>query len=96
MGAELDFMKEEWAKSTKSCSECDLPLMYFNPAFLSHILSKGAYPELRLDPENIQIHCFDCHQQWEFGDKKSMKCYNEKLINKLKLKANVKSKNKNR
>src|SRR5574343_114423 len=41
----------------------------------SHILSRGAHPELADDPENIVPHCRDCHQTWEFGDRKNMKTF---------------------
>ena len=52
----------------------------------SHILSKGAFCEHRHNPDNFNKLCFDCHQQWEFGDKSKMKIYehNQLIIQKLK------------
>ena len=38
----------------------------------SHILSRGAHPELADDPDNIVPHCRECHNKWEFGDRRSM------------------------
>jgi hypothetical protein len=48
----------------------------------SHILSKGSQPKLRHVKANINILCLECHQKWEFGDKKSMDIYpaNEQII----------------
>jgi hypothetical protein len=43
----------------------------------SHILSKGAYKELRHNESNFQRLCFQCHQIYEFGDRTKMKTYNE-------------------
>ena len=41
----------------------------------SHILSKGAFPEYRHCEWNFRLYCLQCHQKWEFGDRKSMKSY---------------------
>ena len=41
----------------------------------SHCLSKGAYCEYRHKSWNIQRLCLRHHQQWEFGDRKSMRIY---------------------
>lgn len=43
----------------------------------SHIVPKSKSNELRHDVNNINHLCFDCHFKWEFGDKKSMKIYEE-------------------
>ena len=52
----------------------------------SHILSKGSNPAFRHDKDNINILCLECHQVWEFGDKKSMGIYpeNEEIIQMLR------------
>ena len=52
----------------------------------SHILSKGSQPRLRHNKENVNILCLQCHQSWEFGDKKAMRIYpsNEIMIGLLK------------
>ena len=37
----------------------------FTVRFFAHVLSKGAFPELRLDKENIEILCFPCHWRYD-------------------------------
>lgn len=31
---------------------------------LSHVYTKGAHPELRLDPDNVKMLCHKCHMYW--------------------------------
>lgn len=77
------------------CEECGIPLSdIFEDADgnivamyrFSHILGKGAFPEFRHNRLNMNILCLECHQVWEFGDKKKMKIYkdNMEIIQKLK------------
>lgn len=35
--------------------------------FFSHILSRGAYPEAAMDPENIVFMTLQEHHTWEFS-----------------------------
>ena len=44
---------------------------------ISHIKSKGAAPDLYYVEENVNILCPACHNQYEFGDRKSMKIWPE-------------------
>jgi hypothetical protein len=37
--------------------------------FFSHRKSKGAYPELRLCKDNIDLLCPECHRLWDFSNK---------------------------
>lgn len=41
--------------------------------FFSHRKSKGAYPQLRLLKENIDLLCQACHYEWDFGDKNKIR-----------------------
>lgn len=52
----------------------------------SHILSKGAFEEFRHNKNNINRICREHHDQWEFGNRESMKIYepNQIIIQKLK------------
>lgn len=55
-----------WLKRPHKCENCCTYLGEEPKTFyFSHIKSKGAYPELRLVEENIEILCLNCHQAWE-------------------------------
>lgn len=72
---------EIWAERPHNCVECGkflpededgLPIK----VYFSHVLSKGAHPELRFDAMNIVLHCPDCHRFWETSGKmREMKTY---------------------
>jgi len=60
--------REIWHERKRECVECGSPLI--SPpvkSYFSHLLSKGAHPELRFDKENIVLHCRGCHNKWEFA-----------------------------
>lgn len=40
--------------------DCRVPLL-FSTAQFHHLKTKGAHPGLRLEPKNIVIICFSCH-----------------------------------
>ena len=69
------------------CEECHKILLGYSAHFISHNLSRGAYPQLRDEPENITILCREHHDQWETGNRKAMRIYPEKanIMHKLKL-----------
>lgn len=77
-----DLNAEIWATRPHVCEECQTPLPK-KPVktFFSHLLSKGAHPELRHDPDNIVLHCRGCHNKWEFaaGFRKTSVTYNKHL-----------------
>lgn len=68
------------------CEECMRPIRFYSAVNCSHILSRGAYPEMAIDVRNINILCFDCHNRWEHGNRESMRIYprNLKIIEELK------------
>lgn len=80
------FYKFCLATKTMVCEECGKPILHPGAVNVSHILTRGAHPDLAHDPRNINILCFAHHQMWENGDRKSMRIYpiNERKINKLK------------
>ena len=80
------FYRYCWDIYTQVCSECMKPLRQYSAVYISHILSRGAFTDCAHDVRNINILCFDCHQRWENGDRKSMRIYsrNMRIINDLK------------
>jgi len=89
------FYKKIFDASDHKCEECGKSL---NTEFrdfegriiarwrYSHILPKSIYPEFRHEELNINNLCFECHQEWENGDKQSMMIYltNQKRIEIMK------------
>lgn len=62
------------------CEECMRPIRVYSAVNCSHILSRGAYPEMAIDARNINILCFDCHNRWENGKRESMRIYPKNLM----------------
>ena len=63
-----------WNTREHKCEVCDDPIKRVDGGvgMFSHILSKGSYPDMRLDEENILLmgdgingNC-NCHFEWEF------------------------------
>jgi len=81
------FFHSIWDNAIHNCENCTKYLGDdYNPVYFSHILTKGAYPQFRYETNNINILCFKCHQEWEFGKKKMMPIYskNIKIIREMK------------
>ena len=80
------FYRWIWARKRHICEETMRPLEQYSAAYISHILTKGAHPEMAHDPRNINILCYEAHNQWEFGDRQKMRIFesNRLIIEKLK------------
>lgn len=76
------FYNQIWEDRPHFCEECGVNLDKYvkeNGDPISHLFShrhsKGARQDLRLDPNNINLLCPECHRKWEFGNRKSMDIY---------------------
>ena len=47
------------------CENCGKPIRHPWATNVSHILTRGAHPEMAHDPRNINILCAECHELWE-------------------------------
>lgn len=75
-----DYYRAMWERhSIKQCEECGIYLQNYSASFISHIIPKGANTFLRSEPENHNLLCLTCHNQWEFGDRKTMKIFPKNL-----------------
>lgn len=54
-----------WQHSPHVCSECMKPLKEYSAVYISHNLSRGAYPNMAFDPRNVTVLCFECHNRYE-------------------------------
>lgn len=82
----IKFYKWVWAHRPHYCEECMKPLNEYSAVHVSHILSRGGYPEMAYDIRNINILCYKHHAQYENGDRESMRIFakNEITISELK------------
>lgn len=67
------FYRIMWAHKDHICEECGLPLEHYSSTFISHIFSRGAFPEMAYDVRNVNILCARCHRKWETGNRDKMK-----------------------
>lgn len=68
---ERELFAKIWGKREHVCSHCGAKLQEpIRSFYFSHIKSKGAFPELRLEESNIELMCLKCHQEYEFGSRK--------------------------
>jgi hypothetical protein len=61
---------EIWEEREHVCAKCgkslgDEPKVIF----FSHIRSRGARPDLKMDKDNIELLCSACHRLHEFGER---------------------------
>ena len=75
-----------WDHNPHVCFETLQPLQYYSATYISHILTRGAHPEMAHDPRNVNILCFEQHNRWENGDRERMRIYrsNQRIIEQLK------------
>lgn len=64
-----------WEHKPHQCEECLRPLKGYSAVYISHILSRGAYPQIAHDPRNTNILCERCHATWENGRREDMRIY---------------------
>lgn len=79
MLANEKFFRWVWEHKKHICEETMRPLYNYSAAFCSHILARGAYPEMAHDPRNINILCLEAHNKWENGNKKEMRIYKKNI-----------------
>lgn len=69
------FYRYCWDLYPHICEECIRPLTQFSATYISHIRTRGAFPEAAHDVRNVNILCFKHHNQWETGNRKAMRIY---------------------
>lgn len=69
-----------WDHYPHVCSETMRPLYEYSAAYVSHIMTRGAHPEMAHDPRNVNILCLDMHNRWENGDRQNMRIYQSNLL----------------
>lgn len=64
-----------WEHKIHVCEETMTPLLHYSAVHVSHILSRGAFPEMALDPRNCNLLTKEMHDKWEFGRRWDMRIY---------------------
>jgi 5-methylcytosine-specific restriction endonuclease McrA len=64
---ERELFERIWNQRPHICTNClsklgDTPKIHF----FAHLYPKSTHPELRLDPLNIVLLCYDCHYDFDF------------------------------
>jgi len=75
-----------WDHHPHVCSETMRPLYQYSAAYVSHIMTRGAHPDMAHDPRNVNILSVEMHNRWENGDRQNMRIYraNQLTIEQLK------------
>lgn len=74
------FFRWVWNHKPHYCEECLRPLNRFAAIYCSHILSRGAHPEMAHDARNINILCPEHHCTWEHATtRKAMRIYSKNM-----------------
>lgn len=73
------FYRWMWEHRPHVCEEYVKPLHQYSAVYISHILSRGAFPEISHDPRNINILSFEAHEQWETGRRDKMRIYERNM-----------------
>ena len=69
------------------CEECGCPINHPSAYNVSHILTRGAHPEMAHDPRNVNILCPKHHSAWEQATTRRgmlIEPKNERIIKQLK------------
>lgn len=85
MAANERFFRWIWNHKLHYCEECMKPLNGYSAVYCSHIITRGSHPEMAHDPRNINILCFEHHNNWENGNRERMRIYpaNQRMIKEL-------------
>lgn len=68
-----------WEWLPHICEETIRPLNKYSSVHVSHILTKGAHPEMAHDPRNVNILTLECHNKWENGRREEMRIYDKNM-----------------
>ena len=67
-----------WDYYPHRCMECMKPLGEYSATYVSHILTRGAHPDMAHDPRNVRILCARHHEQYEHRTtRKTMRIYEQ-------------------
>lgn len=74
------FYRWAWEHKVQVCEECMRPLREYSAVNVSHILTRGAHPDMAHDPRNVNLLCLRHHNQWENGRREAMRIYRSNML----------------
>ena len=74
------FYRYCWDHYPHVCAETMRPLHQYSAAYVSHIMTRGAHPDIAHDPRNVNILSVEMHNRWENGDRQNMRIYQSNLL----------------
>jgi len=77
--SDIMFYKYCWNNMPHFCEESGIKIIHYSAVHISHILSRGAFPEMRYDPRNVNILTLENHHKWESDKKVDMYIYKKNL-----------------
>lgn len=80
------FFRWCWGHLPHICEETMRPLHNYSAVYISHILTRGAHPDMAHDPRNVNILCFEQHNRWENGDRTKMRIWAQNQLTIAQLK----------
>lgn len=79
--ANLKFYHWNWEHRPHYCEESTAEIQVYSAMVISHILARGAHPDMAHDPRNVNILNGYYHPKWEDPDRRTgMKIYPANLI----------------
>lgn len=65
---------------TQTCEEHGHPIREYSAKNVSHILTRGGWPEMRYDLRNANLLCLKSHQDWESERRGKMNIYYNNVL----------------
>lgn len=67
-GGQVALFNRIWDSRPHKCEVCGVAIKEPTASNFSHIISKGAYPSMKLDERNVEIWCQNCHLLYTIKD----------------------------
>lgn len=56
---------DNWPDQDRKCQETGIPIEKYNAGHISHLITRGAHPEMAYDGRNVNLLIRQAHEKWE-------------------------------